>query len=40
LASSQAGKARSRELLLRVWSAAPPEVLMDLLVELYAQVGG
>ncbi|KAG2431214.1 hypothetical protein HXX76_009742 [Chlamydomonas incerta] len=32
-----AGKARSRELLTRVWSAAPPEVLLDLLIELYMQ---
>ncbi|KAG2489762.1 hypothetical protein HYH03_011713 [Edaphochlamys debaryana] len=30
-------KSRSRELLARVWSAAPPEVLLDLLIELYAQ---
>ncbi len=28
---------RSREVLTRVWSAAPPEVLLDLLIELYAQ---
>ncbi|PNH04056.1 CCR4-NOT transcription complex subunit 1 [Tetrabaena socialis] len=28
---------RSRELLARVWSAAPPEVLMDLLIEVHAQ---
>ncbi|EFJ39979.1 hypothetical protein VOLCADRAFT_108387 [Volvox carteri f. nagariensis] len=28
---------RSRELLTRVWSAAPPTVLLDLLIELYAQ---
>lgn len=30
-------KARSRELLVRLWSTAPPEVLLDLLIELYAQ---